>query len=30
VEIPIAIALGKRGRKMGLDEKNIQIIEAQV
>jgi hypothetical protein len=26
VEIPIATALGKRGRKVGLDEKDIQII----
>ncbi len=26
VEIPIATALGKRGRKVGADEKDIQVI----
>lgn len=27
VEISIAIAMGKRRRKMGIDEKDIQVIE---
>jgi hypothetical protein len=28
VEIPVAPALGKRWREMGIDEKDIQIVEA--